>query len=78
MRELSFFVFVFVCFHQMGVRWGLCICVRVYLCMGWRGVGGVKVCVLNKLIVSEGMRVVIESLQCLSSTRHLGCMNVLV
>ena len=33
---------------------------------------------LNKLIVSESMRIIIESLQCLLSTRHLGCMNVLL
>ena len=38
----------------------------------------VKVCVLNKLIVSKIMRVIIESLKCILSTRHLGCMNVIM
>ena len=42
--------------HQMEVGCRLCICVRVYLCMGWGGMGGVKVCVIDKLFVSEGMR----------------------
>ena len=41
--------------HQMEVGCRLCKCVRVYLCMGWRGVGGVEVWVTNKLLVSESM-----------------------
>ena len=35
----------------MIVRWGSCIFVRVYLCMGWRGVCAVKVRVIDKLIL---------------------------
>ena len=36
---------------------GLCVCLRVYyLCMGWRVVGAVKVCVIDKLLASESMR----------------------
>ena len=42
--------------HQMRMGCRLCICVRIYLCMGSRGVGGVKVCVMDKLIVSESMQ----------------------
>ena len=54
--SLSFSLVLFSSLHQMGVGWGLCICVRVYLCMGWRGVDGVKVCVIDKLIVSDNRR----------------------
>ena len=35
---------------------GLCICVRIYVCKCWRGVRGVKVCVIDKLLVSGSMR----------------------
>ena len=35
----------------MIVTWGSCIFVKVYLCMGWRGVCGVKVRVIDKLIL---------------------------
>ena len=61
MCELSFSLVIFSPLHQMGVGWGLCICVRVYLCMGWRGVDEVKVCVIDKLcqIISESFYTII-------------------
>ena len=41
--------------------------VRVYLCMAWRGVGGVKVCVIDKLTVRKYAKLARRSLQSLLS-----------
>ena len=43
----------------MGLGWGLCICVRVYLCMGWGGVGGLEEFATDKFTVSESVREVL-------------------
>ena len=62
------------------MEWGLCICVRVY-----RGVGGVKVCVIGKLSVSEKVceSFYTMSFECVYASdaceyRNLSSMNVLV
>ena len=57
--------------HQMEVGCRLCICVRVYLCMGWRGVGGVKVCVIDQLLIDD--RLYSAILRSLEQT-HCACM----
>ena len=50
--------------------WGVCICLRVYLGMGWRGVGGVKFCVIDN--VSHSMRE-FPSIIALSLEYHPAC-----
>ena len=67
---------------QMEMWRGLCYVwehVTVYLCMGWREAGGVKLCVIDKLIVLESMRgFLYNHYNSPLSTCHSGCTDVFI